>query len=173
MDFGASVTRRLIDYPVWRTSSKSYEKEEYSEVIVDTSLLKRISDFASFSMGFQWNDRNINNGSNVAINEPEYSRSYMIPFEIVLMDGAGWLFGASQSFYNHKFTYRRITDPDLKQSSWVTSIHVSKVLPGKLGRVRLGVENVLDSDKEVSNFDQSLLMYYPNRFIYCSANIYL
>lgn len=175
-EYGITALRRLVDYPVWNSENNSTDlKNEFSDVYFESLALNQLNSVGSFLFGFKWYEKRLSDSAQIALNEPKHSETYEIPFEVTLKGSNGWLFSFNQNFYRHQFNYETPNQSDIKriESSWVTGVGVSKVLPGNYGKFRVGVENLLDVEKEVSNLDRSRLMYYPSRFWFCAVNLTL
>jgi len=173
LEFGVSIIRRMVDYPVWNSGNGgTYSKNEFSELLVESLVFRRLGDVGSISFGVKWYEQRLARANEMALNDAHYSESYSVPFEIALARD-GWLFNLSQNYYHHRFDYELPSNTRRVEASWVTGMSMSKSLPKNMGKVRVGVENILDSEKEVSNLDQTRLMYYPSRFLYCAVNFSL
>lgn len=174
LEFGIAVHRKLVDYPVWNSANNgSNSRNEFSDVFLESLVLKRFSDSGSILFGVKWNEQKLGNSVQVALNEPKNSESYEVPIEVALIGDAGWLFNFSQNYYYHRFDYETQSNSKRIEASWVTNVSVSKAFPRNFGKISVGVENLLDTEKEVSNLTQTRLMYYPSRFLYCTVNITL
>ena len=173
MDMVFAITRRVVDYPVLNSANNGYLRYEYKEALAEIEFLKKLNDLASVSFGGEWLERRLSDDGDIALNEACYGEAYRIPIQFTLLGEDTWSFVVEQNYYHHKFEYETSQNNEFVEASWITNVVVSKSLYGRRGSFQVGVENLFEAEKEVSNYDQSQLMYYPNRFLFCKLNISL
>lgn len=142
----------------------------YSEYFLDAGYYVPLGDYASVGAGGNLAYRKYDDDTDDTENSLRTIKTAKLPIRVLLRNNDGWMFTFNSSYYLNRFSFFSVQREAKKKSQWVTDVSLEKRFFKQSLSVRLGVDNILGADDELSSYDLSSLMYYPNQLVYCNIN---
>lgn len=169
MSYGVSWLKRVGDFRLFHNGG--FPDASFSDIVFEVFNNLRVGSALALDFRLLVESREYDGLPVESINVVEKSSVYKAPLTFSFFKKDGWSLELEQAYYSHDITYISPTQDKEKENSWVTSIEIEKCVNLMFLCFSGGVENVLDSSKEVSNFDNTLIAFYPGRLVYFNIQL--